>query len=307
MEKSVLHFIGLGIGKGQNYKGLDLSPAFARAHLRNFQTTGQRVLDHGDVSLSTPRDFPKVFSNEGFQNFGWAPYQAAYQHIRSLLNQPGRVLNWGGDHSVGISTVGAFCSHFSDGYVIWIDAHADLNLPTSSETGSVHGMPVSVLLNLDNIGSKTLPWLKTFLRPERLIYLGLRDLDPFEKETIHRLGIKSFSYSDIKKRGVGKIAEEILNSTQGHPLHVSFDIDSMDPVFSPSTGVPVKGGFSPGDFDELGRALFQRSDVRSIDVVEINPLIGTQSEVLETYSHAFKFIRAVLKADIDPTYALEIL
>ena len=289
-----MHFIGLGIGRGQRYPGLDLSPAFARPYLRNLEKMGHRVYDHGDIVLSRKKDFPKVFNNESFRNFGWDEYKTAYDLVRLLLNEPGRLLNWGGDHSIGISTVGAFCSHFSDGHVLWIDAHGDLNIPTSSETGSVHGMPLCLLLNLEEVSSHGPAWLKNFLKPEKLIYLGLRDLDSFEEETIKRMGIKSFSYIDVKSRGIATIGREILNLTEGHPMHVSFDIDCMDPGFSPSTGVPVEGGgFTPNDFKELRHVLFQRSNVRSVDVVEVNPSIGTLKDVQWTYSNAFKFIEAV--------------
>ena len=136
MEHSLLHFLGLGIGRGQRMNGLDQSPRFARAYFRELERSGLEIFDHGDIDVETSpvfdRSEKRVVCDKSIRQFEWNEYQQAYSKILKLLNLPGRVLIWGGDHSVGIATVGAFCRHLSDGFVLWIDAHADLNLPTTS-------------------------------------------------------------------------------------------------------------------------------------------------------------------------------
>jgi len=105
--------------------------------------------------------------------------------------------------------------------VIWIDAHADLNLPSKSLTGNFHGMPVSVLCNLDDIATYQFKWLKSYLNPRKLIYLGLRDIDPFEKDVISSMGIKSFSMNEIKSDGLEVVLDKILSIVSNEPVHVS--------------------------------------------------------------------------------------
>ena len=194
---------------------------------------------------------------------------------------------------MALATVGAFTTQFPDGYIIWIDAHADLNLPQSSATGNFHGMPLSILLNIDNISNKHFKWLGQPLDSKKLIYIGLRDLDPFEKDFITSSNIKTFFYEDVEKRGMKVIAQEILALTQNHPMHISFDIDSVDPKFAPSTGVPVKHGLTPNDLDILSVELFQKSFVRSIDIAELNPELGTDMQVDRTFLIAIHFLRSL--------------
>jgi arginase len=205
------------------------------------------------------------------------------------------LLNWGGDHSIALSTVGAFTYHYQDGYVIWIDAHADLNLPSKSLTGNFHGMPLAVLLNLEGIADKHFKWLKKTLDPKKLIYIGLRDLDAYELSIINSLQIKTYFNKDILKTGLDHIAQEISAQTHGHPLHISFDIDSIDPIFAPSTGVPVDYGLTPDDLNILSEKLFKNSIIPSMDIVEINPDLGTSVQVEQTYLIAFNFLKSIFK------------
>lgn len=176
--------------------------------------------------------------------------------------------------------------------MIWIDAHADLNLPSKSLTGNFHGMPLSVLCNIDDIATYQFKWIKSRLNPKKLIYLGLRDIDPFEREIITNLGIKVFSMHEIKSVGIEAVVKKILSIIGYDPVHISFDIDSVDPQFAPSTGVKVDRGLSPQELEFLGNT-FSQLNLKSIDVVEINPTIGNQIQVDQTYITAFYFLRSL--------------
>lgn len=287
-----LHFLGLGFEKGQSKKGLVATAAKARGFFPLLP--GIEWIDHGDLLLAHDSSSNTFFSEEQLAGVPWDAYSRAFHRSLDVSAGGESLLNWGGDHSVAISTVGAFL-HRHDGYVLWIDAHADLNLPQASLSGYLHGMPLALLMNLQGVGERRLPWLTTFLDPSRLIYLGLRDLDPFEKTMIAALGIQHYSHVHLRERGMASIADEIRARTQGKPLHVSFDIDSVDPLFAPSTGVPVPGGLTPADFRVLGERLFSVSQVPSIDIVEVNPELGSAFDVARTYSVAFQFLNSVLQ------------
>lgn len=290
-----VHFLGLGFERGQSQTGLGWSPDVARSRMGEF--CGVHMIDHGNIVQSLDQGRWKVRSEAELADGPLYPYFAAYQQsllIHGMKSPRVPLLAWGGDHSVGLSTVAAFSEYYEDGYVLWIDAHADLNLPHASATGNVHGMPLALLLNLDGVGQRCFPWLRAPLRPNRLIYLGLRDIDPFERGVLDAMGIKHFTMAEVRAVGMRSVASEILMLTRGKPLHVSFDIDSLDPELAPSTGVPVARGLNRNDIFLLERFLFEKSFVPSLDIVEINPMIGTLENVNSTYSAAFDFLGAAL-------------
>ena len=290
-----INFSGIGFEVGQSKRGLSHSSNHARNYFSLLNDDGLEVVDNGDVDTQFLEDQVKVFKEVDLNKIDWHKFEQAYNKTLHLLNQNIPLLNWGGDHGIALSTVGAFTSFYQDGYVIWIDAHADLNLPDKSISGNFHGMPLAVLINLENIASDHFKWIKKTLDPEKLIYVGLRDIDPFELSIINSLNIKTYSYKNVLKKGIKNVANEILELTQDHPIHVSFDIDSMDPIFAPSTGVPVDYGLTPEDLNILSEELLKKSLIRSIDIVEINPLLGTTTQVEQTYLIAFNFLKSIFK------------
>jgi arginase len=291
--ETLINFSGISFEIGQSKKGLALSTKNARSYFPLFKNMGVSFIDHDDIYQNDFNSQVKIFSETDLVKIDWVKYKHTYIKTLGLLKNKTPLLNWGGDHSISISTVGAFSYQYPDGYVLWIDAHADLNLPEKSFTGNLHGMPLAVLLNLNGIAGNHFKWLKKTLDPKKLIYLGLRDVDPFELNIIKELNIKSFFYQDVLKFGIQSIAKKILDITRDHPLHISFDIDSIDPNFAPSTGVPVRNGLTPTDLITLGAKLSQNSIIRSIDVVEINPTLGSSIQVDQTYLTAFTFLKSV--------------
>lgn len=295
--KTLLNFSGISFEVGQSKIGLTESTLFARKYFHLLKESPLEFIDRGDCQIPNIEEKVSIHNNSDLSAIEWEKYQLAYLKTQRLLDNSYPLVNWGGDHSVSLATVGAFLQKFRNGFVVWIDAHADLNLPVHSDSGNFHGMPLAVLLNLKNIAHEYFPWLETYLDPQKLIYVGLRDIDPFEKDVIAELGIKIFLYEEIQKIGIKNIADEILGHVQGAPLHVSFDIDAVDPKLAPSTGVPVKGGLTALDLEVLGQELFKKSNVRSIDIVEINPALGNSKQIDKTYQVAFNFLNNVFNSN----------
>lgn len=140
----------------------------------------------------------------------------------------------------------SLCRAHPDACVIWVDAHADINTPETTDSGNIHGMPVSFLLGL----AGTVPefsWVKPVLKPNKLVYIGLRDIDSGEKKILKDNGIKAFSMHEVDRYGIGKVVEMALdafNPNRDLPIHLSFDVDALDPSVAPSTGTPVRGGLT---------------------------------------------------------------
>lgn len=290
----LINFLGLGLESGQSHQGLALSPEYFRKNFLNNSEYKLNLFDHGDI-YSSFENYHRISKDEDLECFNWKAFQQAYFKISSLLRSNNLLINWGGDHSMAIPTVGAFCKNYPSGKVLWIDAHADLNLPEHSPTGNLHGMPLALLMNLDRRCNEKMPWLTSKLKPEQLIYLGIRDLDPFEVKTIEDLGIKHYTAKDIRTCGIDSIAFEIVNEVKSNPLHISFDIDSLDPELAPSTGVPVTEGLKTNDLEYLSEILSAHSNIKSIDIAEINPLIGSEKDVYMTCLAAVKFLKSFVE------------
>jgi len=187
------------------------------------------------------------------------------------------VLTIGGDHSIGFGTVHGVLKARPDTVVVWVDAHADINTPETSFSGNMHGMPVAAQLGLFDFAK--LPgfqWISPLLKPENLAYIGLRDLDPFEKEVLHQLKIPSFTMHSLDQLGIGEVMKqtmEAINPNLDRPIHLSFDIDSIDPNFAPSTGTIADGGISLREAHFICEFLSNTGCLTSMDLAEVNPSI----------------------------------
>jgi arginase len=152
--------------------------------------------------------------------------------------------------------------------LVWIDAHADINSPQSSATGNVHGMPLWFALE------------KGYAQAERTVQIGLRDVDPGEKRMLRELGVKAFTMSDIDKHGMMRVMEETraLVGAGGRSIHVSFDMDGIDPSEAPGTGTPVRGGLSFREAHLIMEMLHESGQLGSIEMVEINPILDQRNQ-----------------------------
>ena len=295
-----LHFIGLGFEAGQPKPGLRASPNAFREHFPLLRAAGFEVTDHGDFVTPFSTKPVSVGSEDELGKYPMEIYQNVYSYLSGLGGE--LRLNWGGDHSIALCTVGAFLHAHPSGKVVWIDAHADMNLPELSPTGNFHGMPLAILLNLGGIGKRCFPWIANFLKPENLLLVGCRDLDPFERATIRQLGLKVIPGRALK---TAPLTREIREWAGDDPVHVSFDIDSVDPKDAPSTGVPVRRGFSRSEILNLGRILKIACRLSSIDIVEINPWLGTPEEAELTIRLALQFFLQLTMASLEPNLTLE--
>lgn len=205
----------------------------------------------------------------------------------------------GGDHSIGTATVAAALSHNPDTCIVWVDAHADINTPLTTDSGNLHGCPLSFVMGLD---SKSYPpefsWVPQLLKSNKLVYIGLRDVDEGEKRILKENNIAAFSMYHIDKYGIGKVVEMALdkvNTNRDCPVHLSYDVDAIDPSFVPATGTRVEGGLSLREGLFVAEEIAQTGLLQSLDIVETNPMLAeTEEHVLDTVSAACAIGRCAL-------------
>ncbi|WRT68655.1 arginase [Kwoniella shivajii] len=224
--------------------------------------------------------------------------QKVAEEVSEIAGKGWLPLTLGGDHSLAMGTVAGTKAKYPDACLIWIDAHADINTPLSTDSGNLHGCPVSFLLGLE--GTDVAPfneWLKPCLKPSEIVYIGLRDVDGPEKAILKKHGIKAFSMHHVDKYGIAKVVEMALdhvNPDRSKPVHLSYDVDALDPMVAPSTGTPVRGGLTFREGHYITEALAESGCLVSVDIMEVNPSLLDPGSVEKTVAAGCSLARASL-------------
>lgn len=186
------------------------------------------------------------------------------------------LINIGGDHTIAMGTIPPIMRLYPETKVLWIDAHADINSPQSSSTGNMHGMPVHFLLADGDI------------TPDKLFYYGIRDLDPYEKKKVERDKIRYLTSDQIEANSNDAVLEWIGNS----PVHISLDVDGIDPSFIPCTGTPVDNGLDLWSTLNLLKRV--KSQMVSIDLVEFNPMLGSSDDLARSLGSIERIVETII-------------
>jgi arginase len=186
----------------------------------------------------------------------------------------GKIVNIGGDHSMAIATIADTLNKYPNAKVVYFDAHADLNTYKSSNSKHYHGMPLSFVTGLDK--DKRFSFIKNKLPFENILYIGSRCWDPFEIKEVYKHNIKFLMPDDINNNFEDSL-NRIMNFVGDSPVHVSFDVDSIDPEYIPSTGTPVKNGV------ELEKAItildnLNKDNMVNLDITELNTNLGNKKD-----------------------------
>jgi arginase len=188
----------------------------------------------------------------------------------------------GGDHSVALGTLGGLASVHGPGGVLWIDAHGDLNRPETSPSGNVHGMALAAALGLAGERFDSDRWPLPALESGRAALLGTRELDEGERELLRRLDARVFTMSDVDRIGVERAVREALDHVAGPGfVHVSLDMDALDPEVAPGVGTPVRGGLSYREAHLACELVAEAGLLGSLEVVEVNPILDRENETAE--------------------------
>jgi arginase len=214
--------------------------------------------------------------------------------VETKLREGNFPLILGGDHSVAIGSLTGILRVIPDIGIIWVDAHADLNTPAISGSGNMHGMPLGLLLDHPEetaVDFSKMPGFEFLIdgpriSPDQIVYVGLRDIDPIERIWIKKLGIKAFTMHDIDHYGIGQVMDKAFAHLQkdnpNRPLHLSYDIDAVDPILAPATGTKVRGGLTFREAHFVAESVAQSGNLVSAEIVELNPTLSDDDGVTDT-------------------------
>ncbi|PCR90969.1 arginase [Natrinema ejinorense] len=288
MERTV-RIIGAPMDYGANRRGVDMGPSAIRyADLADgLERAGVEPVDDGDLSMPRaeerdPDADQPTGGNAKFLREVEDVCRRVSDRVAATLADGEFPLVLGGDHSVAIGSLNG-SAHEADLGAIWFDAHADLNTPETSPSGNVHGMPLAAALGRGAFGETE--WAPApRLRESSIAYVGLRSIDDRERELIRESDMTAFTMSDIDQRGISAVVDDALavatDGTDG--VHVSLDLDWLDPKAAPGVGTPVRGGVTYREAHAALESLSRRHDadgvLRSMDVVEVNPILDEANE-----------------------------
>ncbi|HDE3431501.1 TPA: arginase [Staphylococcus aureus] len=285
-KTKAIDIIGAPSTFGQRKLGVDLGPTAIRyaGLISRLKQLDLDVYDKGDIKVPA-MNIEKFHSEQkGLRNYDEIidVNQKLNKEVSASIENNRFPLVLGGDHSIAVGSVSAISKHYNNLGVIWYDAHGDLNIPEESPSGNIHGMPLRILTGE---GPKELLELNSnVIKPENIVLIGMRDLDKGERQFIKDHNIKTFTMSDIDKLGIKEVIEntiEYLKSRNVDGVHLSLDVDALDPLETPGTGTRVLGGLSYRESHFALELLHQSHLISSMDLVEVNPLIDSNNYTAE--------------------------
>ncbi|HDG3386296.1 TPA: arginase [Staphylococcus aureus] len=285
-KTKAIDIIGAPSTFGQRKLGVDLGPTAIRyaGLISRLKQLDLDVYDKGDIKVPAVNIEKFHSEQKGLRNYDEIidVNQKLNKEVSASIENNRFPLVLGGDHSIAVGSVSAISKHYNNLGVIWYDAHGDLNIPEESPSGNIHGMPLRILTGE---GPKELIELNSnVIKPENIVLIGMRDLDKGERQFIKDHNIKTFTMSDIDKLGIKEVIEntiEYLKSRNVDGVHLSLDVDALDPLETPGTGTRVLGGLSYRESHFALELLHQSHLISSMDLVEVNPLIDSNNHTAE--------------------------
>lgn len=289
MKKSAsktVNIIGFPMDLGAGRRGVDMGPSAVRiAGLRSkLERLGYTVEDSGDI-------FIQIMEKQKITNHNLKYINEIVKTSRTLASRVEKVLEKGqfpicigGDHSMAIGSMAGISSYCKKNKlklgVIWIDAHADMNTDETTPSGNIHGMPLAAALGLGNDRLVNFYNFSPKLKPENCAMIGIRSIDPLERETIKRLNLSVYTMTDIDKQGIHRIMSKVLKQFKEKVdhIHVSFDLDSVDPTVAPGVGTPVPGGLSYREAHLIMESIADCGCMSSLEVTEVNPILDSKNK-----------------------------
>lgn len=276
-----IRVIGVPLDLGAGRRGVDMGPSAMRIARLNQRLVelGHDPVDTGDIAVAIQETHP-----EGDQRARYLPQivdvcSALSQRVDHIMEDGAFPLVLGGDHSVAIGTIAGVATHFhrcgERTGVIWVDAHSDMNTPETSPSGNIHGMPLAVTLGYGAPELVTINGIYPKIRAQDAVLIGVRSIDPTEKRLVIESGMTIFTMRDVDERGMRSVIQEAIHlvTRDTNGLHVSFDMDSLDPSIAPGVGTPVNGGLTYREAHLLMECVSDSGKLTSLEVVEINPII----------------------------------
>ena len=281
--------IGVPLDLGADRRGVDMGPSALRiAGLGDRLTAlGYAVTDRGNLAAPVretrhPGDAGKKYIDDIA-----GVCRRLLETATASLAAGALPLVLGGDHSLAAGSVAASAAAARQRDerlgLLWIDAHGDMNTPDTSPSGNVHGMPLAALLGPEPVELSAIGGVSPAVDAARTVLIGVRDLDPAEREHVVASGAQVFTMEDVDRLGMATVAERALELTgrDTDGLHVSFDLDVCDPSIAPGVGTPVRGGISYREAHLVMETVAGSGRLRALDLVELNPTLDDRNATAE--------------------------
>jgi arginase len=272
--------IGAALDLGQGRRGVDMGPSAIRyAGLEaRIADLGRECEDWGNVTTAVAESIEPGDERARFLREIKTTCAEIADLVAKAKGGGWLPLVLGGDHSVALGTLGGLARSAAPGGVLWLDAHGDLNRPETSPTGNVHGMVLAGALGLGGPGFEGDAWPVPMVDPTRVALVGVRSLDEGERTLLRELGARVYTMSDVDRVGVERAIRESLEHIAGPGfVHVSLDMDVVDPEVAPGVGTPVRGGFSYREAHFALELVAESGLVGSLEVVEVNPILDREN------------------------------
>jgi arginase len=284
-----VHIIGVPLDLGGNRRGTDMGPsAFRIAGLREqLARLGLAVTDKGDVPSPIPEQKGAGDPRKRYVKEIAKVCQRVYQTSLSSFSEGAMPIALGGDHSLAAGSVAAAAMHMRQRNkplgLIWVDAHADMNNPSSTESGNVHGMPLAALLGTGPAELAHFAGPSPAVLARHTVLVGIRNLDEVEKKIVRASQVHAFTMKEVDRLGIAEVmARAIAIATKGTGgFHVSYDLDVCDPTVAPGVGTPVKGGLSYREAHVVMEMVAESGKLTSFDLVEVNPTLDIRNTTAE--------------------------
>ncbi|MFJ8263531.1 arginase [Rummeliibacillus sp. NPDC094406] len=286
MESLKISMIGVPMDMGQLRRGVDMGPSAIRyaGAVERLVEIGHTVIDEGDIYIdhSKKEESPDT-TLRNLEAVTDANTKLA-QKVHEVVEKGRFPLVLGGDHSIAIGTLAGISDHYENLGVIWYDAHADMNTSETSPSGNIHGMPLAVSLGLGHERLVNIRGFAPKVKPENIVIVGARSIDQGEKELICKTGIKVYSMHEIDRQGMTDVIQDAityLKSQNVDGVHLSLDLDGIDPIYTPGVGTPVPGGITYRE-SHLAMEMLQESGlITSAEFVEVNPILDEKNKTAD--------------------------
>ncbi|WP_199478424.1 arginase [Peribacillus saganii] len=277
-----LSIVGLPMDLGQTRRGVDMGPSAIRyaGVVERLENLNLEIDDLGDIVVGRPKLIENPNSNLKNLELVAKMNTELAQKVDEIVKGGSFPLVLGGDHSIAIGTLAGISKHYKNLGVIWYDAHGDLNTEATSPSGNIHGMPLAVSLGLGHPDLTDILDYTPKVKPENVVIIGARSLDEGERELIKEKGIRVFTMHEIDRLGMTRVMEEAIDYLKGRTdgVHLSLDLDGLDPNDAPGVGTPVIGGISYRESHLAMEMLAESNMITSAEFVEVNPILDERNK-----------------------------
>lgn len=283
MKRKYVSIIGVPMDLGQMRRGVDMGPSAIRygGLQERLTNLGWTVQDHGDI-LVDMRENAESSTAGNLKNLSSVvkASELLAQKIDETIAGDSFPLVLGGDHSIALGTLAGVAKKQKNLGVIWYDAHGDLNTADTSPSGNIHGMPLAASLGFGDPGLTNIGGFSPKAKPENVVIIGARDLDDGERKLIKETGIKVFTMHEIDRLGMTTVMKETIEYLRERTeyVHLSLDLDGLDPTEAPGVGTPVAGGLSYRESHLAMEMLEESGIITSAEFVEVNPILDEKNK-----------------------------